>query len=46
MANKRSWKPAAKAKRTSRGKNAAALKRSLRAFAESINRKYQQEGEE
>lgn len=43
---KRTWKKASKAKNEQRKKNAAALKRSLRAFAESINRKYQQEGEE
>lgn len=44
--SKRTWKPAAKAKRTSRSKNAAAQKRALKAFAAAINQRFQKEGEE
>lgn len=44
--SKKRWKPAAKAKRTSRSKNAAAEKRALKAFAAAISQRFQNEGEE
>lgn len=43
---KKTWKQASKAKNERRKREAAAQKRSLRAFVAAINNKYRTEGEE